>query len=408
MKLSTLLLGLVGTEVKGQRGFGLAELMAKFGPPVQTMFDLKNEAISDLQNSMEGFHDFIEDNFGDVFEAFVHDNPENEIGRRSRTMGGGATTGGLTEADKAFMMKYLQLKFVILFQQKNQFVGKYCFYGCWCFPQAAMFQWQGFGQPVDNIDRSCREYTTCFNCVYNQMLLGQRCNEWDMTHYNIQGVSDPNTGRVSLFCTDPIGSCLRSRCECDRDLSGKLSQYEHEWNQMNHHKWSNPLFNRQAVCTDPQAATSTAFLQAIGDGKFEVVKPFEGVPSLGGKMPNNKGGDGGGGFRPSTGAPDTSNQLSLTELATSNSQHAQQLYHLINSQLSHAEREYSMETGQVVIKIVREQAKSPKPPSAPIYGAIVGCCGRAPYVHYYRQGQRCCPDGQVVDARAPCDIEIMG
>jgi hypothetical protein len=49
-----------------------------------------------------------------------------------------------------------------------------------------------------------------------------------------------------------------------------------------------------------------------------------------------------------------------------------------------------------------------KPPSAPIYGAIVGCCGRAPYVHYYRQGQRCCPDGQVVDARAPCDIEIMG
>ena len=35
----------------------------------------------------------------------------------NRTMGGGASTGGLTEADKAFMMKYLQLKFVILFQQ---------------------------------------------------------------------------------------------------------------------------------------------------------------------------------------------------------------------------------------------------------------------------------------------------
>ena len=68
----------------------------------------------------------------------------------------------------------------------------------------------------------------------------------------------------------------------------------------------------QAVCTDPQAATSTAFLQAIGDGKFEVVKPFEGVPSLGGKMPNNKGGSGGGGFRPSSGEEDQNNQLSLT------------------------------------------------------------------------------------------------
>ena len=133
---------------------------------------------------------------------------------------------------------------------------------------------------------------------------------------------------------------IRSRCECDRDLSSKLAAYEHEWNQMNHHKWSNPLFDRyyinyiysifkiilvvgfnnehaifrQAVCTDPQAATSTAFLQAIGEGKFQVVKPFDGVPSLGGKIPNQKGGSaggGGGGFRPAVGEPEQSNQLSL-------------------------------------------------------------------------------------------------
>ena len=63
------------------------------------------------------------------------------------------------------MMKYLQLKFVILFQQKNKFVGKYCFYGCWCFPQAAMFQWQGFGQPVDNIGEIYIIYNNIFYCI---------------------------------------------------------------------------------------------------------------------------------------------------------------------------------------------------------------------------------------------------
>ena len=110
-----------------------------------------------------------------------------------------------------------------------------------------------------------------------------------MTHYNIQGSQDPNTGKITLFCTDPIGSCLRSRCECDRDLAQKLAFYEDEWNQMNHHKWSQPLFNRQGlvegprlksthlrqqVCNDPGAAVSTSYLQAKQDGTFQVVNPY--------------------------------------------------------------------------------------------------------------------------------------
>ena len=52
--------------------------------------------------------------------------------------------------------------------------------------------------------------------------------------------------------------------------------------------------------------------------------------------------------------------LNIQELAASNSHHAQQLFHLINAQLSQAEREYSTD-GQVVIKIVREHVpKTPK------------------------------------------------
>ena len=46
-------------------------------------------------------------------------------------------------------------------------------------------------------------------------------------------------------------------------------------------------------------------------------------------------------------------------------------------------------------------------PSAPIYGPIIGCCGMAPKIHFYRQGQKCCPDFEIVDDRAPCSVEFM-
>ena len=42
---------------------------------------------------------------------------------------------------------------------------------------------------------------------------------------------------------------------------------------------------------------------------------------------------------------------------------------------------------------------------SPLHGKIVGCCGSAPYVHYYRQGQKCCPDGKITDLNMPCDYE---
>jgi hypothetical protein len=46
-------------------------------------------------------------------------------GKRS----GQANLNGLTDQDKMHMMKYLQLKYTILFLQQNKFIGKYCFYG---------------------------------------------------------------------------------------------------------------------------------------------------------------------------------------------------------------------------------------------------------------------------------------
>ena len=38
----------------------------------------------------------------------------------------------------------------------KKFLGKYCFYGCWCFPRGQLIM--GYGQPVDDIDNTCRNH----------------------------------------------------------------------------------------------------------------------------------------------------------------------------------------------------------------------------------------------------------
>ena len=43
-----------------------------------------------------------------------------------------------------------------------------------------------------------------------------KCDESDQKRYKLKGVANRDTKKISLFCSDPIGSCLRSRCECDK------------------------------------------------------------------------------------------------------------------------------------------------------------------------------------------------
>ena len=151
---------------------------------------------------------------------FDSDDEEVVTGPRGlRSGAGGSGIGrsmaGLSDQDKMHMMKYLQLKYTILFLQKNKFIGKYCFYGmlgfcllqcmltiilgCWCLPAGAGFDKQGFGSPVDNIDKSCREFTTCYNCLYNPAPFnGENCNEMEamQQRYNIQGKNEPQVQQI--------------------------------------------------------------------------------------------------------------------------------------------------------------------------------------------------------------------
>lgn len=313
-----------------------------------------------------------------ILDAYRLDHPETEPkiqamkGKRS----GQANLNGLTDQDKMHMMKYLQLKYTILFLQQNKFIGKYCFYGCWCLPAGAGFEKQGFGSPVDNIDKSCHEFTTCYMCLYNPApFQGENCNEMQaiQDRYQIQGSAHPTTGQITLFCMDPQGTCLRSRCECDKGLSEKLQIYEAEWNMQNHHKWGNPPFVPQNSCGSKLA---TPQLEAGSAGY--VAGTFAGSAPTSGKTQ---------GF----------DKESVNKLAS------------ILQMVKEAESERNPGGGLTIT--IQKGLGGGRPVSqvvsAPIYGAISGCCGRSPNVHYYREGQRCCQDGEIVDAQAPCSMDFM-
>ena len=159
-----------------------------------------------------------------------------------------------SEEDKSFVKRYVQLKFAVQFRQKQKFLGKYCFYGCWCFPNGAGDLGIGTGDPVDNIDKSCREYSTCYNCMYSANL-NAPCSEREIGHYNVYGREDERSGDNMLICADDIGSCKRQRCECDLALAEKLAGLENEWNIQNHRKWGQPPFNWERRCLKHSGTT---------------------------------------------------------------------------------------------------------------------------------------------------------
>jgi hypothetical protein len=86
----------------------------------------------------------------DIFEQLLATTNRPSLKQTADYQGGPPP---MSEDDKDFMMRYLQLKYSILFLQQQKFIGKYCFYGCWCLPSGVGDLGAGTGPPVDNIDK---------------------------------------------------------------------------------------------------------------------------------------------------------------------------------------------------------------------------------------------------------------
>jgi len=84
-------------------------------------------------------------------------------------------------------------------------------YGCWCFPRGQLIM--GFGQPVDDIDATCRNHQLCLHCV--GMDTEYECDP-NMQPYRVYGQIYQNGRR--LVCRDPPGSCSWLACQCDVNM----------------------------------------------------------------------------------------------------------------------------------------------------------------------------------------------
>ena len=67
------------------------------------------------------------------------------------------------------MRKFRNLKILVLWLQKEQKFGRYCYYGCHCLPEGSHNIAQGgYGKPKDNIDASCRRFGQCYKCLKDE------------------------------------------------------------------------------------------------------------------------------------------------------------------------------------------------------------------------------------------------
>ena len=67
-------------------------------------------------------------------------------------------------------------------------------------PNGASDLGMGTGPPIDDIDRSCREFATCYNCLYNTEI-GRGCDATNPGRYVIKGRMDAVTKQKYLMCS---------------------------------------------------------------------------------------------------------------------------------------------------------------------------------------------------------------
>ena len=152
-------------------------------------------------------------------------------------------------SDRAnFLRRLKQLKALILHLQPAHHFARYCFYGCWCLPDADhTIEGNGVGQPIDEVDASCKRQASCYECAkmdhpgrecvadkvqYSYALNVDSNDPEDHWKKSIECLDEPNSGKNGAW--NEKSSCRRSICECDKKLAEDLREHFHVWTHENH------------------------------------------------------------------------------------------------------------------------------------------------------------------------------
>jgi len=257
---------------------------------------LEDGGINDLndvdltyEGELEGFdiNDVINNN--DLFDAFAR-NYSSLRGSdpRLRNMRNEMQPIDFSEltAESMEMMastrKFKHVAGLIMFKQAVPILGKYVFYGCYCFSDAQYELDAGKGRPVDSIDAACKSFHQCYRCVNKDFVqeAGQASCDGTSRSYRFKGIVDEVTGSKQIVCLNKPGTCKRGICECDKALADDLSDLEFKWDIMNHQRWGG--FSKDAMCVglgSPRTARSidgTGVQQCCGEYPNRFIYTSEG------------------------------------------------------------------------------------------------------------------------------------
>ncbi|CAG5097774.1 Oidioi.mRNA.OKI2018_I69.XSR.g15226.t1.cds [Oikopleura dioica] len=99
-------------------------------------------------------------------------------------------------------------------------------YGCWCFssPRANRHDFtKGRSQPVDEIDRVCRDIAYCHMCL--AIDFDEKCDFYQEYNYTIT-----NGG---MECVETENSCAWAACQCDKNFITQITEKEGLWDARN-------------------------------------------------------------------------------------------------------------------------------------------------------------------------------
>lgn len=188
---------------------------------------------------------------------------------------------GMSLQERLEYRKFKTLKLMIMYLQTLPLFGKFCYYGCYCFPNVGEDFTVGRGTPVDEVDKKCRDFSSCYKCVANDFR--DTCKHTQP--YSFEGREDPVTGSRYLVCKNTPGTCRRSLCECDKRLAEELAANEWFWVPMNHKNWGG--FDKQESCRSASGGSSSRSVMEKQEpvyrccGKYPDRFPFQFVTSTG-------------------------------------------------------------------------------------------------------------------------------